>query len=336
MNFIRRIICLLLALCAAPLLALAQTNYAAFTPGAKLTGDLRFVGESSAEPLFTLWVDGFKAHQSGLKVFAKSTSPLAAVPTVASGAYEIGFPARELWPYEEEMFQKIRGYAPTVVLVGVGAHRTAGLTPALGVFVHASNPLARITLDQLDAILSDARRRGEKKAILTWGDLGAPGEWAARPIRAYTHRLPNGIDYFIQKTVARGADFKRAVVELPMRRGDLGPDEVIAEAVAGDPAGLGFASFAAVTPALKTLALAETARGPFFAGTPEEVATLRYPFARPIFIVIDRAPGQPVAPKIAEFLRYILSQPGQAAFAASGGWLPLPSELARAELAKLR
>ena len=319
-----------------PMLAFAQSPYAAFTPGAKLAGDLRFVGESSAEPLFTLWVDGFKTQQPGLKVFAKSTSPLAAVPTVASGAYEIGFPARELWPYEEEMFQKIRGYPPTVVLVGVGAHRTAGLTPALGVFVHASNPLARITLDQLDAIYSDARRRGGKAALVTWGDLGATGEWAARPIRAYTHRLPNGIDYFIQKTVARGADFKRAVVELPMRRGDLGPDEVIAEAVAGDPAGLGFASFAAVTPALKTLALAETARGPFFAGTLEEVRTLRYPFSRPIYIVIDRAPGQPVAPRIAEFLRYILSAPGQNAFAASGGWLPLPPHLAAAELAKLK
>lgn len=310
--------------------------YPAYAPDKKLAGDLRFVGESSAEPLFTLWVDGFKAPQPGVKVFVKSTSPLAALPTVASGAYDIGFPARELWPYEEELFQKARGYAPTVVLVGVGAHRTAGLTPALGVFVHASNPLARITLDQLDSIYSDARRRGGKAAFVTWGDLGATGEWAARPIRAYTHRLPNGIDYFIQKTVMRGADFKRTVIELPMRRGDLGPDEVIAEAVARDPAAIGFAGFGAVTAAVKTLALAETARGPFFAGMLEEVATLRYPFSRPIYIVIDRPPGQPVAPKIAEFLRYVLSAPGQNVFAASGGWLPLPPELAHAELAKLR
>src|SRR5262249_53462016 len=151
---------------------------------------------------------------------------------------------------------------------GIGAHATPGLTPALGVFVHASNPLARITLDQLDAIYSAARRRGLAQDVVTWGDLGATGEWSTRPIRAYAHRLPNGIDYFVQKTVTRGADFKRSVSELPMRRGDVGPDELLAEAVARDPAGIGFACFAAARLETKTLAIAETASGPFFAGTP--------------------------------------------------------------------
>ena len=317
-------------------LAQAQAAYTEYTPGQKLTGDLRIVAESSAEPLLTLWVAGFKTQQPGLNIIAKGTSPLAAVPTVMSGAYDLGFPARELWPYEEELFRKIRGYEPFVVLVGLGAHRTPGLTPALGVFVHASNPITRITLDQLDAIYSSERRRGLGKDIATWGDLGATGEWAARPIHAYTHRLPNGIDYFIQKIVTKGADFKKSVIELPMRRGNLGPDEIIAEAVAKDPASIGFGCFGNVISGMKTIAVAETASGPYGTGTLEEVKTLRYPLARPIYIVIDRAPGQAIAPKLEEFLRYVLSAPGQNAFAASGGWLPLPADLARAELARLK
>ena len=317
-------------------LAQAQTGYPEYHSGAKLTGDLRIVAESSAEPLLTLWVDGFKAQQPALNVIAKGTSPLAAVPTVMSGAYDLGFPARELWPYEEELFRKIRGYAPLIVLVGLGAHQTPGLTPALGVFVHASNPVARITLDQLDAIYSRERRRGLSKEVATWGDLGATGEWAARPIHAYTHRLSNGIDYFIQKVVTQGADFKRSVIELPMRRGNLGPDEIVAEAVVSDPAAIGFGCFGNVVPGMKTIAVAETASGPYCTGTLDEVRTLRYPLARPIYVVVDRAPGQSIAPKLEEFLRYIISAPGQNAFAASGGWLPLPVDLTAAELAKLK
>ena len=314
----------------------AQTIYPEYAPGPKLTDDLRIVAESSAEPLLTLWVEGFKTQQPGLNLIAKGTSPLAAVPTVMSGAYDLGFPARELWPYEEELFRKIRGYEPFVVLVGLGAHATPGLTPALGVFVHASNPLTRITLAQLDAIYSTERRRGLGKDIATWGDLGATGEWATRPIHAYTHRLPNGIDYFIQKIVTKGADFKKSVIDLAMRRGNLGPDEIIAEAVAKDPAAIGFGCFGNVIPGMKTIAVAETTGGPYCTGTLEEVKTLRYPLARPIYMVIDRPPGQAIAPKLEEFLRYVLSAPGQNAFAASGGWLPLPAELAKVELARLK
>ncbi len=322
--------------CAVAALAPAQTGDPKHTAGGLLTGDLRVVAESSAEPLMTLWVEAFKREQPTLNLIVRPTSPLAAAPMVVSGAADLGFPARELWPYEEELSPKFRGYAPFVVLVGLGAHATPGLTPALGVFVHASNPLTRITLDQLDAIYSTTRRRGLAKDVVTWGDLGATGEWAARPIHPLTHRMPNGIDYFIQKVVTKGADFKKFVTELPMRRGNVGPDELIAQAVAADPAAIGFGCFGNVIPGMKTIAVAETARGPYSAGTLEEVRTLRYPLARPIYMVIDRAPGQPIEPKLAAFLRFVLSAPGQAVFAASGGWLPLPVDLAATELARLQ
>ncbi len=334
MNFMN--LCLAFAACGLSALAQAQTAYPEYSPGPKVIGDLRLVAESSAEPLMTLWVEGFKRVQPGMNLIVRSTSPLAAVPMVISGATDLGFPARELWPYEEELFRKLRGYEPFVVLVGIGAHATPGLTPALGVLVHASNPLTRITLDQLDAIYSRARRRGLAQDVVTWGDLGATGDWAARPIHALAHRLPNGIDYFIQKVVTRGADFKKSVTDLPMRRGNLGPDELVAQAVASDPAAIGFGCFGNVIPGVHTLAVAESDRGPYYTGTLEEVQTLRYPLVRPIYMVIDRAPGQAIAPLQAQFLRFVLSAPGQQAFAASGGWLPLPAELAAAELARLR
>jgi phosphate transport system substrate-binding protein len=307
-----------------------------YQPRTALSGDLRITCESSAEPLMKLWVERFSKFHPGFEVIAKGTSPLASVPMVMSGAYELGFPARELWTSEEESFRKIRGYDAWVVRVGLGAHRTVGLTPALGVFVNAGNPLERITLDQLDAIYSAERRRGYPKEIRTWGDLGLTGEWAGRPIEAYIHRLPNGIDYFIQKVVSKGADFKKSVIQLPMRRGKLGPDELIAAAAAQNPAAIGFGCFGAQVPGMKAIALAENSAGPYRSGTLEEVKSMEYALARPIYMVVDREPGAALAPKIEEFLTFVLSQEGQDAVAASDGWLPLPTDLAAAERKKLR
>jgi phosphate transport system substrate-binding protein len=297
---------------------------------------MRITCETSAEPLMKIWVERFAKFQPGLEIIPKGTSPLASVPMIASGAYDLGFPAREIWAYEEEDFRRIRGYAPTVVLVGLGAHRTAGLTPALGVYVNADNPIERITLEQLDALYSGERRRGGAQPVTTWGDLGLTGAWATRPVAAYIHRLPNGVDYFVQLVVTKGADFRPSVNQLPMRRGKLGPDEVIADAVAKNPAAIGFGCLGTVIPGIKTIALAETAKGPYCSGTLDEVKTMVYPLSRPIYMVIDCEPGKPIDPKQAEFLAFVLSREGQEAIAAADGWLPLPAALAAAERAKLQ
>jgi phosphate transport system substrate-binding protein len=310
-------------------------EYPPYQPHAALSGDLRITCESSAEPLMKLWVERFAKFHPGFEIIAKGTSPIASVPMVMSGAYELGFPARELWPSEEESFRQIRGYDATVIMVGLGAHRTVGLTPALGVFVNASNPIERITLDQLDAIYSSERRRGYARAIKTWGDLGLTGEWATRPIEAYIHRLPNGVDYFIQKIVSHGAAFKSSVIQVPMRRDKLGPDEIIADAVVLHPGAIGFGCLGSVTAGMKTIALAETAAGPYRLGTVEEVQRMEYALARPIYMVVDREPGATLPPKIAEFLTFVLSQEGQDAIRASDGWLPLPAGVAAGERAKL-
>ena len=313
----------------------AANSYPDYHPRVALTGDLRITFESTAEPLMKIWVERFSKFQPGLEVIAKGTSPLASAPLVASGAYEIGFPARELWISEEENYRKIRGYDATVIMVGLGAHRTIGLTPALGIFVNANNPIERITLEQLDAIYSSERRRGFARDLKTWGDLGLTGEWANRPIEAYAHRLPNGIDYFVQKIVSRGADFKPSVIQLPMRRGKLGPDELIAEAAAQHPAAIGFACFGAQIPGVKTIAVSETAAGPYRQGTLEEVKAMTYALARPIYMVIDREPGAALPAKIGEFLAFVLSRQGQKALSAADGWLPLPADAVRAARAKL-
>lgn len=307
-----------------------------YQPEHVVSGEMRIVAEKATEKLMKLWMQSFKRWHPNLELIVAMTSPLAAVPTVTSGANEIGFPAREAWPYESEVFRQARGYELFVLRVGLGSHKATGYTPALGVYVNERNPIERLTLAQLDAIYSSERRRRHPADIDTWGQLGLGGEWANRPIKPYGHRLPNGIRYFFHEVVNLGAGFKRSVVEMDMRRGRLGPDDLMARATAEEPGAIGYGCFGNLVPGMKTIAIAETDRDPYLRGTFEEVANFRYPLARSIYMTVDRPPGKSLSPKLKEFLSFVLSHEGQQAIVDEGNFLPLPAHLASPERERLK
>jgi len=54
-----------------------------------------------------------------------------------------------------------------------------------------------------------------------------------------------------------------------------------------------------------------------------------------LYIYLNREPGKPLAPRLREFLTYILSRDGQQRVAEDGMYIPLTAELAREQLRKL-
>src|SRR5258707_7807704 len=60
-----------------------------------------------------------------------------------------------------------------------------------------------------------------------------------------------------------------------------------------------------------------------------------YPMVRSIYIYLNRKPGTAVDPKLAEFLRYILSREGQETVARNGSYLPLTAAVVGEQRRKL-
>jgi phosphate transport system substrate-binding protein len=61
-----------------------------------------------------------------------------------------------------------------------------------------------------------------------------------------------------------------------------------------------------------------------------------YPLMRTIKMYLNRVPGEPVDPKLKEFLRYVLSREGQEAVQREGrGYLPMLAPFAESELRRL-
>ena len=60
----------------------------------------------------------------------------------------------------------------------------------------------------------------------------------------------------------------------------------------------------------------------------------KYPLNRFLLIYINKAPGKPLDPVVKEYCKLILSKEGQEVV-IKDGYLPLPAEIAKQELAKL-
>ncbi|MBV9493656.1 MAG: phosphate ABC transporter substrate-binding protein, PhoT family, partial [Acidobacteria bacterium] len=110
---------------------------------------------------------------------------------------------------------------------------------------------------------------------------------------------------------------------------------VAAEDMATHPGGLTYALLANVTPNVKVLKIAPTDGGPCYAPTVENVYAHKYPFSRYVYIYVNRAPGKPLAPKVKEFLKLVLSREGQEVVADERVFIPLTPDVVKEELKKL-
>ena len=95
----------------------------------------------------------------------------------------------------------------------------------------------------------------------------------------------------------------------------------VAHRVAADPDGIGYTGLAFVDAGVKILALGRGAGA--VSPTYTNVALARYPLSRVIYANVNLRPGAKLAPAVQEFLRLILSRPGQRDVRREGIFVPL-------------
>jgi phosphate transport system substrate-binding protein len=291
-------------------------------------------------PLVEAWGRAFHARHPRVTVAVDRKAKLAAdgFRALLEGRANCAIFVRELFPSEMSAFRARFGHAPLLAPMAVGSFATRGGTHAIAIYVNSANPVRGLTLPQLDEAFSAAPRRGAARAATTWGDLGLTGAWAGRTIHLYGMTAkrasgdPPGVVNYLQRRLLGGAAFRAGIAEQADRPGEQALAAVVRK-VAEDPAGLGYSGFGYGAPGARAVPIAETATGPFVAGSPRTVAEGRYPLSRRVYLLVDRTPGRPLSPALGGFLRYALSPAGQAAVAADAeGFTPLTA----AEAAKAR
>lgn len=297
----------LLLLC--PALAVAQQTM--------LTGNLSSVGSDTLGYLMTLWGEDFSRQSPGVNVQVQAAGSSTAPTALAAGAAQLGAMSRPMQADERQLFIARYGYPPLAVPVAMDA---------LVVVVNQDNPLPSISQPQLDALFSVTRLCGAQQVPQRWGDLGVQAaSWATRSIQRFGRNSASGTwGFFKQQALCRG-DFRADVAEFP-------GSAAVVQAVASTPNSIGYASFGFHLSGVKTLPIV-TASGDSVLPDTESIRSGRYPWSRPLYIYVNKAPGKPLPPLVAAFLHQVLSAQGQRRV-TEAGYLPLSdSQMAQARAA---
>ena len=310
--------CLFAALGAVPVISqgIAQTRATVsptipkYTPAQTVTEEVKIVGADSLGDSAMEWDSGFRSfHPQSQVSFNPQVSGLA-IQALLKGTSPVILTGRDMTTEEMTAFQTKNGYLPTRIPICLDA---------VIVFVNKGNPINELSLDQLDAIYSSTRLTGTKLTGDNWGEFGARGDWKGRAISPYSREEGAAIRSFFQTSVLRkGGRFKDAV---QIRLDGM----AMAEAVVTDPKGIGFHSMQSWFASAKVIAIAPQDGQKAEPPTQEAVSAGKYPLVRSFYLIMNKAPGKPMAPAYQEFAKYLLSSNGQSAI-ANAGFIPAPPD----------
>ena len=221
------LLALLLAPAAAPGVEVDR-DLPVYMPTKALAGELRVSGGDTMRPLVESWARKFQVLHPQVSVRVDPVVSLAAdgFAALLQGQVELVTFVREPFRGELTEFKQKFGYPLRLVNVAGGSFATKSATHALAIYVNAANPLSRLTLAQLDAVLSTTRRRRAPRTITTWGQLGVQGEWSTHRVQVYgmlhvrDSGNPPGIVNFIQQRVLLGGEFRSDIHEQVDRPGE--------------------------------------------------------------------------------------------------------------------
>jgi phosphate transport system substrate-binding protein len=162
------------------------------------------------------WADEYMKSHEGAVVAVTGGGSGTGIAQLINGTTDIAQSSRPMKDEEKAKIQESTG-AP------VEEHAVArdGVT----IYVHNSNPVSKLTMDQLKAIYTGT--------TTNWKDLGGPDQ----PITAYSRENNSGTYVFFKEHVLGGADFVATAQTLP-------GTAAVVNAVSKDPAGIGYGGIA--------------------------------------------------------------------------------------------
>ena len=330
----------------------------AYKPEQMALGVVRIYG-TPLEGLVGRWAAEFRSKQGHVRLHSYLINTSQAFAGLVTGEADIGLMGHRTWHTPLMAFDQAFGYAPLEIRFATGSYDDPeGSTPGLMFIVHKSNPLSKLTLEQIDGIFcaqrtggwdgtkwSTTAARGPEGNIRTWGQLGLTGEWADKPIhpRGSDVTLSNWADLIEREACKGGKKWNPALYEGP--RADISwkahgktRDQQIIEGVQNDPLAIGF-MFQRVINAtksdVKVLPLAVNKDGPYVPPSAQTFFDGSYPMHNGAYLYLNRVPGQPVPARDKEFVRFVLSREGQQIVADSRIFIPLNAAQVQAELKKL-
>ncbi len=279
----------------------------AYTTVGGVSGNLNSIGSDTLNNLMTFWAEGFQASYPNVNIQIEGKGSTTAPVALIEGTSQLGPMSRAMKGSEIDAFEKKYGYKPTEIKVAIDA---------LAVFVHKDNPVKGLTLQQVDSVFSSTFKRGGK-SIADWGDVMP--EWKGKAVSIFGRNSASGTYGFFKEIALSKGDYKPTVKEQPGSSG-------VVQGIATEPAAIGYSGIGYATSGVRAVPLGETA-DMMYAANMENCLSGKYPLARFLLVYVNKKPGQPLDKLTLEFVKFVLSKPGQE-IVVKDGYFPLPASVA--------
>ena len=260
---------------------------------------LQNIGSDTMVNLAQAWAEAYAKVDPKVSVEVSGGGSGIGVAALINGTCDIANSSRHLEKEEEEKATaKYGGKHPIEYLVAYDA---------LAIYVHPSNPMNEISVEQL----SDLFRDGGK--ISKWSELGVtiPGA-QDEVVRVSRHNSSGTYHYFREAVLGKKSDFR------PGSRDMSGSKDVV-ELVGNTPSAIGYSGIGYRTDKVKVLKVSKKTGDASVEPTIKTALDKSYPIARPMFIYAPPA----AKPQVETYLKWITSAPGQA-IVIEKGYVPLP------------
>ena len=283
-----------------------------------VSGNLSSVGSDTLANLMTLWAEAFKRFYPGVNIQVQAAGSSTAPPALTEGTANLGPMSRKMKANEIQAFENRHGYKPTAIPVAIDA---------LAVYVHKDNPLASLSIPQVDALFSATRKCGHPADIAVWGDVGLGDDWKGRAVQLFGRNSVSGTYGFFKDVALCKGDFKNTVNEQP------GSASVV-QSITKSLNGIGYSGIGYRTSGVRAVSIAPKEGAEAIAATTANAVSGQYPLGRFLYIYVNKRPNEPLPPLEGAFLSMVLSQQGQQVV-IKDGYIPLPARVVEKTLAAL-
>jgi len=275
-----------------------------------VSGNLSSIGSDTLANLMTLWAEEFKRAYPNVNIQIQAAGSSTAPPALTEGTSSMGPMSRKMKDKEIEAFEARHGYKPTAVPVAIDA---------LAVYVHKDNPIAGMSIEDVDALFSSTRKCGGEADISQWGQVGLDGAWESRDIQLFGRNSVSGTyGYFKSKALCKG-DFKNTVNEQP------GSASVV-QSVSTSINGIGYSGIGYKTSSVRAVPLSKKSGEAPVDATPGNAVDGSYPLSRFLYVYINKNPNKDLSPLEREFIKLVYSKQGQEVV-VKDGYIPLPASV---------
>ena len=284
-----------------------------------VSGNLNSIGSDTLNNLMTLWAEGFRKEYPNVKIQIEGKGSSTAPPALIEGTAQLAPMSRQMKAKEMDKFEAKFGYKAASFPVAVDA---------LAVYVNKDNPVKCLSMEEVDAAFSKTRRRGHSVNVDTWGKAGLDGNWKSTRVSLYGRNSASGTYGYFKKKVLKKGDYKDEVKEQP------GSASVV-QGVTEDRGGLGYSGIGYRTSGVRVIPLSAKSGDGCYEPTFANASAGKYPLARFLYLYVNKAPGKPLPPLVAEFLKYVYSKAGQR-IVIKDGYFPLPQTVITRKLDEMQ